>query len=63
LAILLGGYALYPFYEEPGRSDDELLKFDTVSLTLHVAAQPRFNRLDDIEELIGGLARALERVS
>ena len=52
-------FALDPLYEEPGRSDDELLKFENVILTPHTAAQPRFNALNDIEELIAGLARAL----
>ena len=55
----LGGCALDPLYEEPGRSDDELLRFENVILTPHTAAQPRFNALNDIEELIVGLARAL----
>jgi len=55
----LGGFALDPLYEEPGRADDELLKFDNVILTPHIAAQPRFNALNDIEELIVGLARTL----
>lgn len=55
----LGGFALDPLYEEPGRSDDELPKFENVILTPHIAAQPRFNALNDIEELIVGLARAL----
>lgn len=55
----LGGFALDPLYEEPGRTDDALLKFDNVILTPHIAAQPRFNALNDIEELIVGLARTL----
>ena len=55
----LGGFALDPLYEEPGRSDDALLQFDNVILTPHIAAQPRFNALNDIEELIVGLARTL----
>ena len=53
----LGGFALDPQYEAPGRSDDELLKFDNVILTPHIAAQPRFNALNDIEDLIAGLAK------
>lgn len=55
----LGGCALDPLYEEPGRADDELLAFDNVILTPHIAAQPRFNALSDFEELVGNLARAL----
>ena len=55
----LGGFALDPLYEEPGRADDPLLKFDNVILTPHTAAQPRFNALNDISDLIVGLSRAL----
>jgi len=55
----LGGFALDPLYEEPGRQDDELLAFDNVILTPHLAGAPRSNGLRDIEELITGLAQAL----
>jgi phosphoglycerate dehydrogenase-like enzyme len=55
----LGGFALDPQYEEPGRSDDELLSFDNVVLTPHIAGSPRFNGLADIEEVIKGLAQEL----
>jgi phosphoglycerate dehydrogenase-like enzyme len=55
----LGGFALDPLYEEPGRNDDELLQFDNVILTPHTAAQPRFNALNDIEEMLLGISRAL----
>lgn len=55
----LGGFALDAQYEEPGRPDDELLSFDNVVLTPHMAGSPRFNGLNDIEEIIGGLANAL----
>jgi phosphoglycerate dehydrogenase-like enzyme len=55
----LGGFALDPLYEEPGRSDDELLAFDNVILTPHMAGSPRSNGLRDIEELVTGLAQAL----
>ncbi len=51
----LGGFALDPLYEAPGRDDDELLQFKNVLLTPHIAAQPRFNALDDIADLITGL--------
>jgi len=57
----LGGFALDSLYEEPGRSDDELLSFDNVILTPHMAGSPRFNGLRDIEELIGGLANILAK--
>src|SRR5580704_18421664 len=55
----LGGFALDPLYEEPGRPDDELLSFDNVILTPHMAGSPRFNGLRDIEDVIEGLADAL----
>jgi phosphoglycerate dehydrogenase-like enzyme len=55
----LGGFALDPLYESPGRSDDELLQFPNVIITPHIAAQPRFNALDDLQEMIVGLARAV----
>ena len=55
----VGGFALDPQYAEPGRSDDELLSFDNVVLTPHIAGSPRFNGLADIEEVITGLAQEL----
>jgi phosphoglycerate dehydrogenase-like enzyme len=55
----LGGFALDPPYEVPGRPDDELLEFENVILTPHMAGSPRSNGLRDIEELITGLAQAL----
>jgi phosphoglycerate dehydrogenase-like enzyme len=55
----LGGFALDPLYEEPGRPDDELLAFDNVILTPHMAGSPRSNGLRDIEDLITGLAQAM----
>jgi phosphoglycerate dehydrogenase-like enzyme len=57
----LGGFALDPLYEEPGRSDDELLSFENVILTPHLAGSPRCNGLRDIEDLINGLAREMAR--
>ncbi|MPZ39967.1 MAG: hypothetical protein GEU95_18300 [Rhizobiales bacterium] len=53
----LGGFALDPLYEEPGRSDDELLTFKNVLLIPHLGGSPRFNGLRDFEDLITGLAR------
>ena len=56
----LGGFALDPQYEEPGRADDELLSFENVILTPHVAAMPRFNALSDFDDLVRGMAAALD---
>jgi phosphoglycerate dehydrogenase-like enzyme len=55
----LGGFALDPLYEEPGRDDDELLAFDNVILTPHMAGSPRSNGLRDMEDLITGLGQAM----
>jgi phosphoglycerate dehydrogenase-like enzyme len=57
----LGGFALDPLYEEPGRSDDELLAFDNVIMSPHIAAQPRFNALDDLADMMERLAKELAR--
>ena len=56
----LGGFALDPLYEAPGRDDDELLQFENVLITPHIAAQPRFNALDDIADLLLGLEEKLK---
>jgi phosphoglycerate dehydrogenase-like enzyme len=55
----LGGFALDPQYEAPGRADDELKRFKNVVLSPHLGGSPRFNALDDIEDLVTGLARAI----
>jgi glyoxylate reductase/D-3-phosphoglycerate dehydrogenase len=39
--------------------DDELLRLDNVIITPHMGGSPRFNGLNDLEELITGLARTL----
>lgn len=56
----LGGVGLDPPYDEPGRADDPLLKFPNAIVTPHLAAAPRYNALGDFEELLTGLAAALE---
>ena len=56
----LGGFALDPLYEAPGRDDDELLQFENVLLTPHIAAQPRFNALNDIADLLTGLEEQIK---
>jgi phosphoglycerate dehydrogenase-like enzyme len=55
----LGGFALDPLYEAPGRADDALLRFDNVIITPHLAAQPRSNALDDMRDLICQLDQQL----
>lgn len=55
----LGGVGLDPHYDAPGRADDPLLAFDNVIVTPHIAAAPRFNALDDLEELLLGIDRTL----
>lgn len=57
----LGGFALDAQYEEPGRSDDELLTFENVVLMPHMAGSPRTNGLGDFEEIIGNLSREVRR--
>ena len=55
----LGGFGLDPHYDAPGRANDPLLGFPNVIITPHLAAAPRYNSLDDFEELLIGLDRAL----
>jgi phosphoglycerate dehydrogenase-like enzyme len=55
----LGVFALDPLYEAPGHGDDELLLFENVVLTPHIAAQPRFNALDDLADMMERLAKEL----
>ncbi len=55
----LGGYGLDTFYEEPGDANDPLLKFPNVIITPHLGGSPRWNSLDDIEEVIVSLGRLL----
>jgi phosphoglycerate dehydrogenase-like enzyme len=55
----LGGFAMDGFYEEPADANDPLLKFANVIITPHLAGSPRFNSLDDIEELLEKLAASL----
>ncbi len=55
----LGGFGLDPLYEEPGRSNDELLQFDNVVMSPHIAAQPRFNALNDLADMMEGLSKVL----
>jgi phosphoglycerate dehydrogenase-like enzyme len=53
----LGGYGLDTFYEEPGDPSDPLIQFPNVIVTPHLGGSPRWNSLDDIEEVIVNLGR------
>jgi len=55
----LGGFGLDTFYDEPGDADDPLIKFRNVIVSPHLGGSPRFNSLDDIEELVINRAREL----
>jgi phosphoglycerate dehydrogenase-like enzyme len=55
----LGGAALDVHYREPVDDDDPLLAFDNVILTPRMAGSPRFNGLEDFEQLITELAREI----
>jgi phosphoglycerate dehydrogenase-like enzyme len=55
----LGGYGLDTFYEEPGDANDPLIHFPNVIVTPHLGGSPRWNSLDDIEEVIVSLGRLL----
>jgi phosphoglycerate dehydrogenase-like enzyme len=55
----LGGFGLDTFYEEPGDANDPLIKFPNVIVTPHMGGSPRWNSLDDIEEVIVSLAKLL----
>jgi phosphoglycerate dehydrogenase-like enzyme len=59
----LGGLGLDTFYEEPARSDDPLLKFRQVIITLRIAAQPRYNAFGDLAQVMSGLVRTLGETS
>jgi phosphoglycerate dehydrogenase-like enzyme len=55
----LGGLALDVQYQEPLPDDDELLRLPNVILTPRMAGSPRHNALQDLGEVITGLAREL----
>jgi phosphoglycerate dehydrogenase-like enzyme len=55
----LGGFGLDTFYDEPGDANDPLIQFSNVVITPHLGGSPRFNSLDDIEQLVVNLAEAL----
>ena len=56
----LGGYGLDIFYEEPAGTNDPLTQFRNVIITPHLGGSPRNNALNDFEEMLGGMARALK---
>jgi phosphoglycerate dehydrogenase-like enzyme len=55
----LAGFGLDTFYEEPGDASDPLIKLPNVIVTPHMGGSPRWNSLDDIEEVIVNLGRRL----
>jgi phosphoglycerate dehydrogenase-like enzyme len=55
----VGGFGLDTFYEEPGEADDPLIQFPNVIVTPQLGGSPRWNSLDDIEEVIVSLSRHL----
>ena len=55
----LAGFGLDTFYEEPGDANDPLIKLPNVIVTPHMGGSPRWNSLDDIEEVIVNLGRLL----
>lgn len=55
----LGGFAMDLPYEEPGRADDPLLGYPNVIVTPHLGGSPRFNALDDFQEMLLGMAPPL----
>jgi phosphoglycerate dehydrogenase-like enzyme len=57
----LGGYGMDTFYEEPGDANDPLIQFPNVIVTPHLGGSPRFNTLDDFEEVLVNISRALEQ--
>lgn len=57
----LGGFGLDTFYDEPGDANDPLLKFRNVIVSPHLGGSPRFNSLDDIEELVVNLGTVLHQ--
>ncbi|HWH75723.1 MAG TPA: NAD(P)-dependent oxidoreductase, partial [Candidatus Binatus sp.] len=58
----LAGFGLDTFYEEPGDAGDPLIKFPNVIITPHLGGSPRWNSLDDIDEVIVNLGRLLSRL-
>ncbi|HXG51556.1 MAG TPA: NAD(P)-dependent oxidoreductase [candidate division Zixibacteria bacterium] len=55
----LGGFAMDGFYEEPAGPDDPLLRLPNVIVTPRLGGSPRSNSLDDIEEILVNLSRAV----
>ena len=55
----LAGFGLDTFYEEPGDAHDPLIQLANVIVTPHMGGSPRWNSLDDIEEVIVNLDRLL----
>lgn len=54
----LGGAGFDALYAEPTTEDDPLLGFDNVTLTPHLAGGTRMNGLQDMSDMLAGLAQA-----
>jgi len=57
----LGGAGFDVFHEEPLKEDDELFSLDNVIMTPHLAGAPRSNALEDMAEMLEGLAAVVAR--
>jgi phosphoglycerate dehydrogenase-like enzyme len=55
----LSGFGLDTFYDEPGHAHDPLLGFRNVLITPHLAGSPRFNALQDFEEMLINIDQTL----
>jgi phosphoglycerate dehydrogenase-like enzyme len=59
----LGGYGLDIFYEEPADVNEPLTRFRNVIVTPHLGGSPRFNALEDFEELLIRMAQTYQAES
>jgi phosphoglycerate dehydrogenase-like enzyme len=55
----LGGFGLDVGYEEPGRPDEPLLRYNNVILTPHTAPGTRQNGMKDVDEMCGKMWRRI----
>ena len=55
----LGGAGFDVLFDEPAKEDEELLGFDNVLLTPHLAGGARFNGVDDLADMLRAIDGAL----